>query len=101
MTTASDVLHRAESLGIRVWASEGRLLYTPKNVPADMLDALRERKPELLRLLTPDLADSLEKCIELGARLANGEIAALRCGITGNRCVACRGIPCLGSTPLQ
>ena len=55
MSTALDVLQVAESQGIRVWVNDGRLLYSPRQAPPDILDALREHKPELLQLLAADV----------------------------------------------
>ncbi len=71
--------------------------------PEDLRAALRKHKPELLRLLCPptprEVADEVEAMCRLGARMKRGEIAAVRCGITGQRCTACQGVPCLGSVP--
>lgn len=58
-------------------------------VPPDLLAAIREHKLELLAHLsqpeaTPAaVADALDVCIRLGQQLAQGQIKALRCGISG------------------
>lgn len=41
--------------------------------------------------------DEIEHMVALGAQLQRGEIRAIRCGLTGKRCIACQGVPCLGS----
>ena len=46
-----------------------------------------------------EVAESVDASIRMGQRLARGEVAALRCGITGRECRACHGIPCWGSEP--
>jgi hypothetical protein len=45
--------------------------------------------------------DEIERMVALGARLKQGDISAIHCGITGKRCTACEGVPCLGSEPWE
>jgi hypothetical protein len=45
--------------------------------------------------------DEIERMVALGAQLQRGEISAIRCGLTGKRCTACKGVPCLGSEPWE
>jgi hypothetical protein len=45
--------------------------------------------------------DEIERMVALGVRLQQGEISAIRCGTTGKRCIACKGVPCLGSEPWE
>ena len=52
MSTALDVLQRAESQGIHVWADGTRLLYSPKEAPPAILEELRRHKAELRDLLS-------------------------------------------------
>lgn len=99
---ATDVLSQLRGLGVTVAVAGDKLSLEPASrIPPELLAAVRECKLELLRLLRPptprEVADELEEMCRLGARMKRGEIAAVRCGITGQRCTACQGVPCLGS----
>ena len=59
MSTALDILHAAEDNGISVWAAEGKLRYSPRQAPEDILEALREHKAELIAMLSGAGAVSL------------------------------------------
>ena len=54
MTTAIEALHEAQVRGVRLWVDEGSIHYAPKDAPQDVLDLLRQHKPELLQLLATD-----------------------------------------------
>ena len=51
MTSAIEALQHAESQGVRVWIDGSRLLYSPRQAPLDVLDQLRQCKPEIVALL--------------------------------------------------
>ncbi len=106
---ASSILERLSTLGVKVQVAGDRLRLEPASrVPPDVLDAVREHKGELLAFLSPrptatprEHADAVEEMCRLGARMKRGEIAAVWCGISGRRCTACQGVPCLGSVPWE
>ena len=51
---ATEVLDRLSALGITAWASGEKLLLEPgSKVPPDLLDEVREHKPEILARLRP------------------------------------------------
>ena len=60
MTTAVEALHEAQVRGVRLWVDEGSIHYAPKDAPQDVLDALRQHKPELLALLGGQIASAPE-----------------------------------------
>ena len=105
---AATVLERLSALGVSVRPTDhGTLHLSPASViPPDLVEMVRQYKPDILVALRTEtlpspaeVADSVDACIRLGQRLKRGEIEAVRCGITGKRCVVCQGVPCLGSTP--
>ena len=80
--TATEVLEALEARGVEVHAEGDRIHFRPRDAAADLVDAMRTHKPELLRLLSRRRAASPwpESLPGLGSR----EIAALtrcaRCG---------------------
>lgn len=59
--TAVDALRQAEAHGVRVWAVGDRLRYMPKDAPRDLVDILRQHKPELLALLNKPFDSAQDK----------------------------------------
>lgn len=106
---ATELVCSLRECGVRLWADGDKLrIEAPKGVMTpELLSALAKHKAELMALLqTPlpepsEVADEVERLIALGQRLRRGEIRALRCGITGKRCILCAGVPCWGSRPWE
>ena len=48
---AADVLRQAQAHGVEVWAVGEQLRYSPRDAHAEVLEALRQHKAELLALL--------------------------------------------------
>jgi len=117
MNKTDELIKRVQNLGARLWFDGNRLeLDIPTDFPNTLLEQLRENKGDVLNYLrevTTDgaivtsgtaktsVVDQLERMLALGAQMKRGEISAVRCGITGKRCAACQGVPCLGSVPWE
>ena len=108
---ATAVLERLSAQGVQVTPRpNGNLWLEPASkIPPDLLEAVRENKPAILALLGQERPPSplpdpkaavaeIDRLLALGQRLKRGEVKALRCGITGQICVCCAGVPCWGST---
>lgn len=102
---AKELLERLERVGVRAETSGDTLRLTPgSRVPSDLVELVRWHKAEIIAALRgetlpspSEVADGVEACLRLGARLKIGTISYIVCGLTGRRCTGCQGIPCLGS----
>ncbi|GEM_PF-5898949 len=104
MTSASQLLAQLTALGVVVTVRGDRLRLAHANrVSPEMLEELKANKVAILEALslshidTVALVDDLDACLRLGQRLKARAIPYVVCGITGNRCTGCGGIPCRGS----
>lgn len=102
MTNVAELVDRCQHLGAEFIVNGERVrVKAPNPLPPDLLEQLRSRKAEIRAYLerpkVSSIADGLEACLLLGRLLGQRHIPFVVCGITGNRCRACAGVPCLGS----
>jgi hypothetical protein len=116
----SELLTHLLKLGFTLRPEGDKLHVAPRSaLTPELRTAIAEHKRELMALLQageghkrgvqpvrtvpkPEvIADEVERLMALGQRLKRGEIAAIRCGITGKRCTSCQGVPCWGSQPWE
>lgn len=111
------ILQELSERGIRVSLNGDKVKLTgPKAaITEDLITTVSQHKSEIMLALsaperpsisqdsdplTPDgqaTAAEIAALWVLGARLRRGEIRAIRCGITGEKCFTCGGVPCIGS----
>jgi hypothetical protein len=86
----ADILRHVKAQGKRAPAGSSRGSAKPQSVKAGTSQSSNQ-----------DMTPELERLIALGSLLTEGTIKAIKCGITGKKCTACQGVPCMGSLPWE
>jgi hypothetical protein len=105
-----EIIKRCRDISVELILAGDKLkIRGTQPMPDDLREALNVAKSEVMAELrrqkpyavNKSVPDELEQMLELGRQLKAGKIKAVHCGITGNRCTACQGVPCLGSMPWE
>lgn len=97
MTHAILAELNAKGIDVATVGDQLELTGPKRAITPEVIAEVRQHKQEILDMLAPvspegeATANEIEALMALGLRLRRGEIKALQCGITGEKCIACPG----------